>query len=151
MRFFTSGDRESFRHIGEKIMGESLNNMAEALDTSFKSLADKEWLQAGVAELSKVKRVLSKLDPGAPHEVLLIIDGSTGQNAINQCRAFNEAVGVTGLVVTKLDGSAKGGVLFALASEFGIPIRFIGLGEKPEDLRAFEPESYVNALLPHYS
>ena len=101
-----------------------------------------------MAELSKIKRVMAKLDASAPHEVLLVIDGTTGQNAINQCRAFNEAVGVTGLVVTKLDGSAKGGVLFALASEFGIPIRFIGLGEKPEDLRAFDPESYVNALLP---
>ncbi len=103
-----------------------------------------------MAELSKIKRVMAKLDASAPHEVLLIIDGTTGQNAINQCRAFNEAVGVTGLVVTKLDGSAKGGVLFALASEFGIPIRFIGLGEKPEDLRAFDPESYVNALLPEH-
>jgi fused signal recognition particle receptor len=101
-----------------------------------------------MAELSKIKRVMTKLDASAPHEVLLVIDGTTGQNAINQCRAFNEAVGVTGLVVTKLDGSAKGGVLFALASEFGIPIRYIGLGEKPEDLRAFDPESYVNALLP---
>ena len=101
-----------------------------------------------MAELSKIKRVLAKIDPTAPHEVLLIIDGTTGQNAINQCRAFNEAVGVTGLVVTKLDGSAKGGVLFALAREFGIPIRFIGLGEKPEDLRAFDPKTYVDALLP---
>lgn len=101
-----------------------------------------------MAELSKIKRVLAKIDPSAPHEVLLIIDGTTGQNAINQCRAFNEAVGVTGLVVTKLDGSAKGGVLFALAREFGIPIRFIGLGEKPEDLRAFDPKTYIDALLP---
>lgn len=101
-----------------------------------------------MAELSKIKRVLTKLDPSAPHEVLLVIDGTTGQNAISQCRAFNDAVGVTGLVVTKLDGSAKGGVLFALAKEFGIPIRFIGLGEKPEDLRAFDPQAYVDALLP---
>lgn len=101
-----------------------------------------------MAELSKIKRVLSKVDADAPHEVLLVIDGTTGQNAINQCRAFHEAVGVTGLVVTKLDGSAKGGVLFALAREFGIPIRFIGLGEKPEDLRVFEPQAYVDALLP---
>jgi fused signal recognition particle receptor len=101
-----------------------------------------------MAELSKIKRVLAKIDPSAPHEVLLIIDGTTGQNAINQCRAFNEAVGVTGLVVTKLDGSAKGGVLFALAREFGIPIRFIGLGEKPEDLRPFDPKTYIDALLP---
>jgi fused signal recognition particle receptor len=101
-----------------------------------------------MAELTKIKRVLAKIDPSAPHEVLLVIDGTTGQNAINQCRAFNEAVGVTGLVVTKLDGSAKGGVLFALAREFGIPIRFIGLGEKPEDLRPFDPITYVDALLP---
>lgn len=101
-----------------------------------------------MSELSKVKRVLAKLDAEAPHEVLLVIDGTTGQNAINQCRAFHEAVGVTGLVVTKLDGSAKGGVLFALAREFGIPIRFIGLGEKPEDLRVFEPQAYIDALLP---
>ncbi|MBP7370904.1 MAG: signal recognition particle-docking protein FtsY [Arenimonas sp.] len=101
-----------------------------------------------MAELSKVKRVLSKIDANAPHEVLLIIDGTTGQNAINQCRAFKEAVGVTGLIVTKLDGSAKGGVLFALAREFGIPIRFIGLGEKPDDLRPFDPKTYVDALLP---
>lgn len=101
-----------------------------------------------MAELAKIKRVLRKLDADAPHEVLLVIDGTTGQNAINQCRAFHEAVGVTGLVVTKLDGSAKGGVLFALAREFGIPIRFIGLGEKPEDLRVFEPHAYVDALLP---
>jgi fused signal recognition particle receptor len=103
-----------------------------------------------MAELSKIKRVMAKQDASAPHEVLLVIDGTTGQNAINQCRAFNEAVGVTGLVVTKLDGSAKGGVVFALASEFGIPIRFIGLGEKPEDLHAFNPETYVNALLPQH-
>lgn len=101
-----------------------------------------------MAELSKIKRVLTKVDADAPHEVLLVIDGTTGQNAISQCRAFNDAVGVTGLVVTKLDGSAKGGVLFALAREFGIPIRFIGLGEKPEDLRVFEPQPYVDALLP---
>jgi fused signal recognition particle receptor len=101
-----------------------------------------------MAELSKIKRVLTKVDASAPHEVLLVIDGTTGQNAISQCRAFHEAVGVTGLVVTKLDGSAKGGVLFALAKEFGIPIRFIGLGEKPEDLRAFDPQAYVDALLP---
>lgn len=101
-----------------------------------------------MAELAKIKRVITKIDPSAPHEVLLVIDGTTGQNAINQCRAFHDAVGVTGLVVTKLDGSAKGGVLFALAREFGIPIRFIGLGEKPEDLREFDPVAYVDGLLP---
>ena len=102
-----------------------------------------------MAELAKIKRIIAKIDPAAPHEVLLVIDGTTGQNAINQCRAFHEAVGVTGLAVTKLDGSAKGGVLFALAGEFGIPIRFIGLGEKPQDLREFDPVAYVDGLLPH--
>lgn len=102
-----------------------------------------------MAELAKIKRVLGKLDGGAPHEVLLVIDGTTGQNAISQCRAFNEVVGVTGLVITKLDGSAKGGIVFALAREFGIPIRYIGLGEKPEDLREFDPQAYVDALLPN--
>ncbi len=99
-------------------------------------------------ELGKIKRVLSKLDPAAPHEVLMVIDGTTGQNALNQLRQFNAAVGVTGLVVTKLDGTAKGGVVFALAREFNIPIRFAGIGERPEDLRVFDPEAFVDALLP---
>ncbi|ADV27039.1 signal recognition particle-docking protein FtsY [Pseudoxanthomonas suwonensis 11-1] len=99
-------------------------------------------------ELGKIKRVLQKLDPAAPHEVLMVIDGTTGQNALNQLRQFNAAVGVTGLVVTKLDGTAKGGVVFALAREFGIPIRFAGIGERPEDLRVFDPEAFVDALLP---
>ena len=104
--------------------------------------------QGLMAELGKIRRVLAKLDERAPHEVLLVIDGTTGQNALNQLRQFHAAVNVTGLVVTKLDGTAKGGVLFALAREFGIPIRFIGLGEKPEDLRVFDPEGFVDALLP---
>ncbi|WP_028918634.1 signal recognition particle-docking protein FtsY [Pseudoxanthomonas suwonensis] len=99
-------------------------------------------------ELGKIKRVLQKLDPAAPHEVLMVIDGTTGQNALNQLRQFNAAVGVTGLVVTKLDGTAKGGVVFALAREFGIPIRFAGIGERPEDLRVFDAEAFVDALLP---
>jgi fused signal recognition particle receptor len=105
--------------------------------------------QAGLmAELGKIRRVLAKVDESAPQEVLMVIDGTTGQNALSQLRAFHQAVNVTGLVVTKLDGSAKGGVLFALAREFGIPIRFIGLGEKLEDLRVFDPEAFVDALLP---
>ena len=99
-------------------------------------------------ELGKIKRVLQKLDPAAPHEVLMVIDGTTGQNALSQLRQFHAAVGVTGLVVTKLDGTAKGGVVFALAREFGIPIRFAGIGERPEDLRVFDPEAFVDALLP---
>ena len=104
--------------------------------------------QGLMAELGKIRRVLGKLDPAAPHEVLMVLDGTTGQNAISQLRQFHAAVNVTGLVVTKLDGTAKGGVLFALAREFGIPIRFAGIGERPEDLRVFDAEAFVDALLP---
>ncbi len=105
--------------------------------------------QAGLMnELGKIRRVLGKIDPDAPHEVLMVIDGTTGQNALSQLRQFHAAVNVTGLVVTKLDGTAKGGVVFALAREFGIPIRFCGIGERPEDLRVFDPEAFVDALLP---
>jgi len=101
-----------------------------------------------MAELGKIRRVLGKLDPAAPHEVLMVIDGTTGQNALSQLRQFHAAVGVTGLVVTKLDGTAKGGVVFALAREFGIPIRYAGIGERSEDLRVFDAEAFVDALLP---
>ena len=104
--------------------------------------------QGLMAELGKIKRVLQKIDASAPHEVLMVIDGTTGQNALSQLRQFHAAVGVTGLVVTKLDGTAKGGVVFALAREFGIPIRFAGIGERPEDLRVFDAEAFVDALLP---
>ncbi len=104
--------------------------------------------QGLMAELGKIRRVIGKLDADAPHEVLMVIDGTTGQNAISQVRQFNAAVHVTGLVVTKLDGTAKGGVVFALAREFGIPIRYAGIGERPEDLRVFDAEAFVDALLP---
>jgi len=104
--------------------------------------------QGLMAELGKIRRVLGKLDPAAPHEVLMVIDGTTGQNALSQLRQFNAVVEVTGLVVTKLDGTAKGGVVFALAREFGIPIRYAGIGERPEDLRVFDAEAFVDALLP---
>ncbi len=97
-------------------------------------------------ELSKVKRIMAKLDPSAPHEVLLVLDGGTGQNAVNQARQFHEAVGLTGLALTKLDGTAKGGVLFALARQFGIPIRFIGIGEGIDDLRDFDAEEFIAAI-----
>lgn len=98
-------------------------------------------------ELRKVKRVIGKVDVAAPHETLLVIDGGTGQNALNQAMQFHEAMDLTGLVVTKLDGTAKGGVIFAIAEKLGLPIRFIGVGEKVEDLEVFEAERYVNALL----
>lgn len=97
-------------------------------------------------ELTKVTRVMKKLVPDAPHEVLLVLDACTGQNAINQALEFRQAVGVTGLVLTKLDGTAKGGILFALAKRTGLPIRFIGVGEQLEDLRPFDAEEFVKAL-----
>lgn len=97
-------------------------------------------------ELTKVTRVMKKQIPDAPHEVLLVLDAGTGQNAINQALEFREAVGVTGLVLTKLDGTAKGGILFALAQRIGLPIRFIGVGEQLEDLRPFDADAFVDAL-----
>ncbi|NID03992.1 signal recognition particle-docking protein FtsY [Luteibacter jiangsuensis] len=99
-------------------------------------------------ELGKIGRVMKKLDASAPHEVLMVIDGTTGQNAISQVRQFRDTAGVTGLVVTKLDGTAKGGVMFALAREFGLPIRYVGLGETATDLRVFDAEAFVDGLLP---
>jgi fused signal recognition particle receptor len=97
-------------------------------------------------ELEKVVRVLRKLDPEAPHEVLLVLDAGTGQNAIQQTRHFQQAVGVTGLALTKMDGTAKGGVIFALAQEFALPVRFIGVGEQAEDLQPFVASDFCAAL-----
>lgn len=97
-------------------------------------------------ELKKVRRVISKLDAEAPHEVLLVLDAGTGQNAISQAKQFNQTVQLTGLALTKLDGTAKGGVIFALAKQFGLPIRYIGVGEGIDDLRTFEAEPFVQAL-----
>ena len=97
-------------------------------------------------ELKKVRRVIGKLDADAPHEVLLVLDAGTGQNAISQAKQFNQTVQLTGLALTKLDGTAKGGVIFALAKQFGLPIRYIGVGEGIDDLRTFEAEPFVQAL-----
>jgi len=98
-------------------------------------------------ELKKVVRVLRKLDPSAPHEVMLVVDAGTGQNALVQARQFNATVGLTGITLTKLDGTAKGGIVLAIARELGVPIRFIGIGEQAEDLRPFDGHEFVAALL----
>jgi len=122
---------------------------ARGVDVLIADTAGRLHTQQGLmAELGKIRRVIGKVDATAPHEVLMVIDGTTGQNALSQLRQFNAAVTVTGLVVTKLDGTAKGGVVFALAREFGIPIRYAGIGERPEDLRVFDAEAFVDALLP---
>ncbi|MEN8175139.1 MAG: signal recognition particle-docking protein FtsY [Pseudomonadota bacterium] len=97
-------------------------------------------------ELTKIARVMKKVDPEAPHEVWLVVDGTTGQNAVNQAVRFNESVGLTGIVITKLDGTAKGGVLFAIAERLKLPIRYIGIGEGVEDLRPFDAREFVDAL-----
>lgn len=99
-------------------------------------------------ELKKIVRVMKKLDVEAPHEVMLTIDASTGQNAVSQAKLFHEAVGLTGITLTKLDGTAKGGVIFSVADQFGIPIRYIGVGERIEDLRPFKADDFIEALLP---
>ena len=100
-------------------------------------------------ELKKIVRVMQKYDATAPHEIMLTLDAGTGQNAISQAKLFNEAVGLTGITLTKLDGTAKGGVIFAIADQFNIPIRFIGVGEKIEDLRPFNADEFIEALFTH--
>ena len=99
-------------------------------------------------ELKKIHRVMGRIDESAPHEIMLVVDAGTGQNALNQAREFNQAVGLTGITVTKLDGTARGGVLFGIAHELGLPIRYIGVGEAAKDLRPFDAGSFVNAILP---
>ncbi len=99
-----------------------------------------------MAELAKIKRVMGKIDPAAPHEVMLVLDAGTGQNAVSQAKLFNETVGITGITLTKLDGTAKGGVIFAIARQLKLPIRFIGVGENIDDLREFDADQFVTAL-----
>jgi len=99
-------------------------------------------------ELKKIRRVMGRIDETAPHETMLVVDAGTGQNALNQAREFNQAVGLTVLTLTKLDGTARGGVLFGIAHELGLPIRFIGVGEAASDLRPFDAGTFINAILP---
>jgi fused signal recognition particle receptor len=98
-------------------------------------------------ELKKIRRILSRELPGAPHETLLVLDGNTGQNALVQAKMFHETVGVTGIVLTKLDGTSKGGIVFAIYKELLIPVKFVGIGEAIEDLKSFDPREFVDALL----
>jgi len=101
-----------------------------------------------MAELGKIRRVIGKIDPRAPHELMLVVDAGTGQNALMQAEQFNRAVALTGITVTKLDGTARGGIVFAIAEKLGIPIRFIGVGERAIDLRPFDAGTFVHAVLP---
>ena len=120
---------------------------ARGIDVLIADTAGRLHTQANLMEeLKKIKRVLTKLDPGAPHEVMLVVDAGTGQNALNQARQFHEAVGLTGITLTKLDGTAKGGIIFSIAKSLGVPIRFIGVGEGIEDLRIFDAGEFIAAL-----
>lgn len=121
---------------------------ARSVDVLIADTAGRLHTQANLMEeLKKVKRVLGRNDASAPHEVLLVLDAGQGQNALQQARLFHQAVGVTGVVITKLDGTAKGGIVFALADQLKIPIRFIGIGESVEDFEVFDAENFVDALL----
>ena len=121
---------------------------ARKIDVVLADTAGRLTTQAHLMEeIKKVKRVIAKVLPGAPHEVLLVLDANTGQNALSQVKAFDQALGVTGLILTKLDGTAKGGVIAAIAKAHPIPVRFIGVGESLDDLRPFVAEDFVSALL----
>jgi fused signal recognition particle receptor len=121
---------------------------ARDMDILLADTAGRLQSQSGLMdELAKVKRVISRRDEKAPHEIMLVLDASQGQNALVQAEKFNEALGLTGLTVTKLDGSAKGGILFGIADRMGVPVRFIGIGEAAEDMQPFSAEDFVDALL----
>lgn len=151
----TWGERNKVPVIAQKTGSDSASVIFDALqsatakniDVLIADTAGRLHTQAGLMdELKKVKRVLGKLDPSAPHETLIVLDGGTGQNALSQAREFHAAMDLTGLVITKLDGTAKGGIVFAIADTLGIPIRFIGVGEQVDDLEVFEATRFVAAL-----
>jgi fused signal recognition particle receptor len=121
---------------------------ARNIDVLLADTAGRLQTQQGLMdELGKIKRVVGRQDPAAPQEIMLVLDASQGQNAMVQAEKFNDALGLTGITVTKLDGSAKGGILLAIASKLGVPVRFIGIGESVEDMQAFSAGEYVDALL----
>ena len=122
---------------------------AKGVDVLIADTAGRLHTQSNLMEeLKKIHRVMRRLDPQAPHEVMLVVDAGTGQNALNQAREFNQAIGLNGITVTKLDGTARGGVLFAIAHELKVPIRFIGVGESATDLRPFDAGAFIHAILP---
>lgn len=152
----TWGERNEVPVIAQDIGSDSASVIFDALqsarargiDVLIADTAGRLHTQSGLMdELRKVKRVLSKLDEDAPHETLIVLDGGTGQNAMSQAEQFNEAMALDGIVITKLDGTAKGGVVFAIAQKTGLPIRFIGVGEKVADLEVFQAERFVDALV----
>ena len=121
---------------------------ARGIDVLIADTAGRLHTQSNLMEeLKKIRRVLGKLDASAPHEVMLVVDAGTGQNALNQARQFHEVIGLTGIALTKLDGTAKGGIALAIAGELGLPVKLIGIGEALEDLRPFDPDDFARAIL----
>ncbi|MDH3547025.1 MAG: signal recognition particle-docking protein FtsY, partial [Gammaproteobacteria bacterium] len=121
---------------------------ARRIDVLLADTAGRLQNQQGLMdELVKVKRVISRREPTAPHEIMLVLDASQGQNALAQAQKFNEALGLTGIAVTKLDGTAKGGILLAIADQLHVPVRFIGIGEAAEDMQPFVADDFADALL----
>ena len=152
----TWGERNQIPVVAQSMGADSASVIFDALhsakargiDVLIADTAGRLHTQSNLMEeLRKVKRVLGKLDTGAPHETLIVLDGGTGQNALNQAEQFDAALQLTGMVLTKLDGTAKGGMVFAVAAKTGLPIRFIGVGETVADLEVFEAERFVDALL----
>jgi fused signal recognition particle receptor len=146
-----SGSEVVFRNAGADAAGLAFDALAQAreqkADVLLIDTAGRLQNKAGLmAELEKIVRVIKKLDPSAPHAVLLVLDATTGQNALAQVEAFRATVPLTGLVMTKLDGTAKGGILVALADRFGLPVHFIGVGEEAGDLQPFDARAFANAL-----
>lgn len=149
------GERNSVPVIAQKIGGDSAAVAYDALQSACARGFDMLIVDTAgrlhtqnnlMEELKKIKRTLQKLDAAVPHETLLVLDATVGQNALNQAKQFAESIGVTGICLTKLDGTAKGGIIFAIAQELGLPIRFIGVGEGIDDLRPFDADEFVTAL-----
>lgn len=149
------GERNNINVVGQHTGADSASVIFDAVESARARKAD--VLIADTAgrlhtqdnlmeELKKIKRVIAKLDETAPHEILLVVDAGTGQNALSQASQFNQAVGLTGIAITKLDGTAKGGIIFAIANKLKIPIRFIGVGEGIDDLRVFDAGEFIRAL-----
>ena len=151
----TWGERNAIPVIAQATGADSASVIYDALEAATARkidvlIADTAWRLHTkpilMDELAKITRVMKKIDPDAPHEVMLVVDAGNGQNALNQAVEFHSAVGLTGITLTKLDGTAKGGIIFAIADRLGVPIRFIGVGEGIEDLRPFDADEFVKAL-----
>ncbi|MGI9214638.1 MAG: signal recognition particle-docking protein FtsY, partial [Gammaproteobacteria bacterium] len=150
------GDKLDIPVIKEKIGADSASVIFDAYNFAIQNKYDVLIVDTSgrlhnkknlMEEIKKINKVLKRIDPAAPHETMLVLDASIGQNSLNQVKSFNEAIGISGITITKLDGTAKAGVIFAIANHFNIPIRYLGIGEKLNDLKIFEATQFVDAIL----